>query len=65
MGYRIQAIFLNIFYFTWDHFYDEGSSNQTTNHNEEGKILLGLVNKLFVFKRLLTSPSNVLLYYLE
>ena len=28
----------------------------------KGKTLLGVVNKLFVFKSLLTSPSNVLLY---
>ena len=26
----------------------------------KGKILLGVVNKLFVFKSLLTTPSNVL-----
>ena len=31
----------------------------------KGKTLLGIVNKLFVFKSLLTSPSNVLLYYLK
>jgi len=31
----------------------------------KGKILLGVVNKLFVFKSLLTSASNVLPYYLS
>ena len=31
----------------------------------KGKTLLGVVNKLFVFKSLLTSPSNVLPYYLK
>ena len=32
---------------------------------EEGKTLLGDVNKLFVFKSLLTSSSNVLPYSLK
>ena len=31
----------------------------------KGKTLLGVVNLLFVFKCLLTSPSNVLPYYLK
>ena len=31
----------------------------------EGKILLGIVNKLLKTKSLLTSPSNVLPYYLK
>ena len=31
----------------------------------EGKILLGVVNKLMKTKSLLTSPSNVLPYYLK
>ena len=31
----------------------------------KGKTLLGIVNKLFVFISLLTSPSNVLPYYLK
>ena len=31
----------------------------------KGETLLGIVNKLFVFKSLLTSPSNVLPYYLK
>ena len=30
-----------------------------------GKTLLGIVNKLFVIKSLLTTPSNVLLLYLS
>ena len=31
----------------------------------KGKALMGLVNKHFVFKSLLISPSNVLPYYLK
>ena len=31
----------------------------------KGKTLMGIVNKLFVFKSLLTMSSNVLPYYLE
>jgi hypothetical protein len=31
----------------------------------KGKTLLDIVNKLFVFKSLLKSPSNVLPYYLK
>ena len=31
----------------------------------KGKTLLGVVNKLFVFKSLLTTPSNVLPLYLK
>ena len=31
----------------------------------KGKILLGVVNKLLKTKTLLTSPSNVLPYYLK
>merc|ERR1712216_669571 len=31
----------------------------------KGNTLLGVVNKLFVFKSLLTSPSNVLRYHLK
>ena len=31
----------------------------------KGKTLLGIVNKLLKKKRLLTSPSNVLPYYLK
>ena len=31
----------------------------------KGKTLLGVVNRLFVFKSLLISPSNVLPYYLK
>ena len=31
----------------------------------KGKTLLGVVNKLLKAKRLLTSPSNVLPYYLK
>ena len=31
----------------------------------KGKTLLGIVNKLFVFKSLMTTPSNVLPYYLK
>ena len=31
----------------------------------EGKTLLGVVNKLLITKSLLTSPSNVLPYYLK
>ena len=31
----------------------------------KGKTLLGVLNKLFVFKSLLTSPSDVLPYYLK
>ena len=31
----------------------------------KGKTLLGIVNKLLKTKRLLSSPSNVLPYYLE
>ena len=31
----------------------------------KGKTLLVVVNKLFVFKSLLTSPNNVLSYYLK
>jgi hypothetical protein len=31
----------------------------------KGKTLLGVVNKLLITKSLLTSPSNVLSYYLK
>ena len=31
----------------------------------KGKTLLGDVNKLFIFKSLLTTPRNVLPYYLK